>query len=98
MSMLGNSYHTGGGPLSQNHVQSVNNMMLSDHSNDSSLFDINNDFPQLTSRPGSAGGTQGQLGSQFILRSFEIHILNLKVVFGKIFPYLFSLVLLWWSF
>ncbi|CAL9244283.1 unnamed protein product [Arabidopsis halleri] len=63
MSMLGNSYHAGGGPLSQNHVQSVNNMMLSDHSNDSSLFDINNDFPQLTSRPGSAGGTQGQLGS-----------------------------------
>jgi len=63
MSMLGNSYHTGGGPLSQNHVQSVNNMMLSDHPNDSSLFDINNDFPQLTSRPGSAGGTQGHLGS-----------------------------------
>ena len=65
MSMLGNSYHTGGGQLSQNHLQSVNNMMLGDHSNDSSLFDINNDFPQLTSRPGSAGGTQGQLGSQF---------------------------------
>ncbi|KAJ4872563.1 putative NOT transcription complex subunit VIP2 [Raphanus sativus] len=63
MSMLGNSYHTGGGQLSQNHLQSVNNMMLGDHSNDSSLFDINNDFPQLTSRPGSAGGTQGQLGS-----------------------------------
>ncbi|CAH8296614.1 unnamed protein product [Eruca vesicaria subsp. sativa] len=60
MSMLGNSYHTGGGQLSQNHV---NNMMLSDHSNDSSLFDINNDFPQLTSRPGSANGSQGQLGS-----------------------------------
>ncbi|CAH8297303.1 unnamed protein product [Eruca vesicaria subsp. sativa] len=57
MSMLGNSYHTGGGPLSQN------NMMLSDHSNDSSLFDINNDFPQLSSRPGSASGNQGQLGS-----------------------------------
>ncbi|KAL0709969.1 hypothetical protein Bca4012_016947 [Brassica carinata] len=63
MSMLGNSYHAGGGQLSQNHLQSVNNMMLGDHSNDSSLFDINNDFPQLTSRPGSAGGTQGQLGS-----------------------------------
>ncbi|XP_013738372.2 probable NOT transcription complex subunit VIP2 isoform X1 [Brassica napus] len=60
MSMLGNSYHAGGGQLSQNHV---NNMMLSDHSNDSSLFDINNDFPQLTSRPGSASGSQGQLGS-----------------------------------
>ncbi|CAN8248501.1 unnamed protein product [Cochlearia groenlandica] len=57
MSMMGNSYHSGGGPLSQNH------MMLGDHSSDSSLFDINNDFPQLTSRPGSAGGTQGQLGS-----------------------------------
>ncbi|XP_010535513.1 PREDICTED: probable NOT transcription complex subunit VIP2 [Tarenaya hassleriana] len=63
MSMMGNSYQTPGGLLSQNHVQSVNNLMLNDHSNDSSLFDINNDFPQLTSRPGSAGGAQGQLGS-----------------------------------
>nr|VDD32762.1 unnamed protein product [Brassica oleracea] len=45
------------------HAQSVNSMMLSDHSNDSLLFDINNDFSQLSSRPGSASGNQGQLGS-----------------------------------
>ncbi|KAK9940344.1 hypothetical protein M0R45_017010 [Rubus argutus] len=66
ISMLGNSYPTAGGPLSQSHVQ-VNNLssmgMLNDvNSNDSSPFDIN-DFPQLTSRPSSAGGPQGQLGS-----------------------------------
>lgn len=63
--MLGNSYPSAGGPLSQSHVQ-VNNLssmgMLNDvNSNDSSPFDIN-DFPQLTSRPSSAGGPQGQLG------------------------------------
>ncbi|XWS28896.1 hypothetical protein CRYUN_Cryun25bG0111200 [Craigia yunnanensis] len=68
ISMLGNSYPTAGGPLSQSHVQTVNNLssmgMLNDmNSNDNSPFDINNDFPQLTSRPSSAGGPQGQLGS-----------------------------------
>ncbi|KAK6926900.1 NOT2/NOT3/NOT5, C-terminal, partial [Dillenia turbinata] len=67
ISMLGNSYPAAGGPLSQNHVQAVNNLssmgMLNDvNSTESSPFDIN-DFPQLTSRPNSAGGTQGQLGS-----------------------------------
>ncbi|XP_008222706.1 PREDICTED: probable NOT transcription complex subunit VIP2 isoform X1 [Prunus mume] len=66
ISMLGNSYPNAGVPLSQSHVQ-VNNLssmgMLNDvNSNDSSPFDIN-DFPQLTSRPSSAGGPQGQLGS-----------------------------------
>ncbi|PKI31173.1 probable NOT transcription complex subunit VIP2 isoform X1 [Punica granatum] len=68
MSMLGNSYGSAGGPLSQSHVQGVNNLssmgMLNEvNSNDSSPFDINLDFPQLTSRPSSAGGPQGQLGS-----------------------------------
>ncbi|PKI61971.1 probable NOT transcription complex subunit VIP2 isoform X1 [Punica granatum] len=68
MSMLGNSYPAGGGPLSQSHVQAVNNLssmgMLNDvNSNESTPFDINLDFPQLTSRPSSAGGPQGQLGS-----------------------------------
>ncbi|KAF5727407.1 NOT2 / NOT3 / NOT5 family isoform 1 [Tripterygium wilfordii] len=68
ISMLGNSYSGAGGPLSQSHVQAVNNLssmgMLNDvNSNDNSPFDINNDFPQLTSRPNSAGGPQGQLGS-----------------------------------
>jgi CCR4-NOT transcription complex subunit 2 len=66
ISMLGNSYQTGN-PLSQNHVQSVNNLsslgMMNDvNSNDAAPFDIN-DFPQLSSRPNSAGGPQGQLGS-----------------------------------
>ncbi|KAL6203157.1 hypothetical protein ACLB2K_026860 [Fragaria x ananassa] len=66
MSMLGNSYPTAGGLHSQSHVQ-VNNLssmgMLNDiNTNDSSPFDLN-DFPQLTSRPSSAGGPQGQLGS-----------------------------------
>ncbi|THG05880.1 hypothetical protein TEA_030104 [Camellia sinensis var. sinensis] len=64
ISVLGNSYQTGG-PLSQSHVQVVNNLnsmgMLNDvNSNDGSPFEIN-DFPQLTSRPSSAGGPQGQL-------------------------------------
>ncbi|XP_052733733.1 probable NOT transcription complex subunit VIP2 isoform X4 [Vigna angularis] len=67
ISMLGNSYPSAGGPLSQSHVQAVSNLnsmgMLNDvNTNDSSPFDIN-DFPQLTSRPSSAGGPQGQLGS-----------------------------------
>ncbi|GFS30658.1 NOT2 / NOT3 / NOT5 family [Actinidia rufa] len=66
ISMLGNSYPSAGGQLSQSHVQAVNNLssmgMLNDvNSNDGSPFDIN-DFPQLSSRPNSAGGPQGQLG------------------------------------
>ncbi|GMI97051.1 Negative on TATA less2a [Hibiscus trionum] len=68
ISMLGNSYPSVGGSLSQSHVQAVNNLssmgMLNDlNPNDNYPFDINNDFPQLTSRPSSAGGPQGQLGS-----------------------------------
>ncbi|XP_019447928.1 PREDICTED: probable NOT transcription complex subunit VIP2 isoform X2 [Lupinus angustifolius] len=67
ISMLGSSYPGAGGPLSQSHVQAVNNLnsmgMLNDvNSSDNSPFDIN-DFPQLTSRPSSSGGPQGQLGS-----------------------------------
>ncbi|XP_058091783.1 probable NOT transcription complex subunit VIP2 isoform X2 [Magnolia sinica] len=68
ISMLGNSYSTSGGPLSQNQVQAGNNQlsslgMLNDvNSSDNSPFDMN-DFPQLTGRPSSAGGPQGQLGS-----------------------------------
>uniref|UniRef100_A0A6N2L8U1 NOT2/NOT3/NOT5 C-terminal domain-containing protein n=1 Tax=Salix viminalis TaxID=40686 RepID=A0A6N2L8U1_SALVM len=66
--MLGNSYPTAVGPLSHSHVPGVNNLssigMLNDvNSNDISPFDINNDFPQMTSHPSSAGGPQGQLGS-----------------------------------
>ncbi|KAK1357355.1 putative NOT transcription complex subunit VIP2 [Heracleum sosnowskyi] len=66
MSMFGNSYPSGG-QLSQNHVQSVNSMnsmgMLNDvNTNDGAPFNIN-DFPQLTSRPTSSGGPQGQFGS-----------------------------------
>ncbi|XP_031736371.1 probable NOT transcription complex subunit VIP2 isoform X6 [Cucumis sativus] len=67
ISMLSNSYPSAGGPLSQNHMQSVNSLnslgMLNEvNTNDNSPFDIN-DFPQLTSRPSSAGGPQGQLSS-----------------------------------
>ncbi|CAL0304114.1 unnamed protein product [Lupinus luteus] len=63
--MLGNSYPSAGGPLSQTHVEAgskSNSMgMLNDmNTNDSKPFD-SNDFPQLTSRPSSAGGHQGQL-------------------------------------
>lgn len=69
--MSGNSYPSAGGPLSQSHVHGVSNLntmrMLNDvNSNDSSPFDLN-DFPQLTSRPGSAGGSQGQLGMRMQL-------------------------------
>ncbi|CAK8536159.1 unnamed protein product [Lathyrus sativus] len=67
ISMLGNSYPSAGGPLSQSHIQAVHHLnsmgMLNDlNSSDSSPFDLN-DFPQLSSRPSSAGGPQGQLGS-----------------------------------
>ncbi|CAO2838668.1 unnamed protein product [Amaranthus hypochondriacus] len=67
LSMFGNSYTSAGGSLSQNHAQAMNNLssmgMLSDeNSNDSSPFTLN-DFPQLGSRPNSAGGPQGQIGS-----------------------------------
>ncbi|XP_010921271.1 probable NOT transcription complex subunit VIP2 isoform X3 [Elaeis guineensis] len=68
LGMLGNSYPTSGGPLLQSQIQGGNNAlssmgMLNDvNSNDSSPFDMN-DFPQLTGRPSSAGGPQGQLGS-----------------------------------
>ncbi|CAN1283123.1 Probable NOT transcription complex subunit VIP2 (Fragment) [Linum perenne] len=84
MSMLGNNYPSGGGPLSQSHVQGVNSLssmgMLNDvNSNNSSPFDINNDFPQLTSRPNSAGGPQGQLGlgvSPIVQQNQEFSIQN----------------------
>ncbi|GAB4843702.1 Probable NOT transcription complex subunit vip2 [Ancistrocladus abbreviatus] len=66
ISMLRNSYTSLGGPLSQNRVQAVNSLssmgVFSDvNSSDSSPFDIN-DFPVLTSRPNSSGGSQGQIG------------------------------------
>jgi CCR4-NOT transcription complex subunit 2 len=65
MNMLGNSYPTSGGSLSQNQIQAGNNSlssmgMLHDAS-DTAPFDIN-DFPRLTGRPSSAGGPQGQYG------------------------------------
>ncbi|WJX50340.1 putative NOT transcription complex subunit vip2 [Trifolium repens] len=67
ISMPGNSYPSAGGPFSQSHIHAVNNLntmrMFNDvNSNDSSPLDPN-EFPQLTSRPSSAGGSQGQLGS-----------------------------------
>lgn len=61
--MLGNSYPAPGGPMQAN----LNSMgMMNDvNSNDGSPFDIN-DFPQLSSRPSSAGGPQGQLGTSLL--------------------------------
>lgn len=66
INMFGSSYQTSGGSLSQNQIQAGNNSlgsmgMLHDVS-DNAPFDIN-DFPQLTGRPSSAGGSQGQYGS-----------------------------------
>ncbi|KAL6912012.1 hypothetical protein ACP4OV_000817 [Aristida adscensionis] len=66
INMLGGSYPTSGGSLSQNQMQAGNNSlssmgMLHDAS-DTAPFDIN-DFPQLTGRPSSASGPQGQYGS-----------------------------------
>ncbi|XP_020525671.1 probable NOT transcription complex subunit VIP2 isoform X1 [Amborella trichopoda] len=66
--MIGNSYPTSGGPMAQSQVQAVNNSLSSVglpndvNSNESSPFDMN-DFPQLSGRPSSAGGPQGQLAS-----------------------------------
>ncbi|VAH08582.1 unnamed protein product [Triticum turgidum subsp. durum] len=68
MNILGSSYPAPGGTLSQNQVQAGNNsfsssgMLHDGNSGDNSPFDIN-DFPQLTGRPNSAGGGQGQYGS-----------------------------------
>ncbi|XP_027340538.1 probable NOT transcription complex subunit VIP2 isoform X2 [Abrus precatorius] len=82
ISMLGNPYPSAGGQLSQSHVQTVNNLnslgMLNDvNSSDSSPFDIN-DFPQLTSRPSSAGSLRKQgLGvSPIVQQNQEFSIQN----------------------
>ncbi|KAL2525056.1 NOT2/NOT3/NOT5 family [Abeliophyllum distichum] len=67
VSMLGNSYSAAGVPLSQNQYQAGNNhfsfmQLLNDSSaHENATFDVN-DFPQLSGRPPSAGGSQGQLG------------------------------------
>ncbi|XP_028203924.1 probable NOT transcription complex subunit VIP2 isoform X3 [Glycine soja] len=79
ISMLGNSYPSAGGPLSQSHVQTVNNLnsmgMLNDvNSGDSTPFDIN-DFPQLTSRPSSAGSLRKQ-GLPIVQQNQEFSIQN----------------------
>ena len=65
--MLGNSYSGAGVPLSQNQFQAGNNnfsfMALLNESNahDNATFDVN-DFPQLSGRSSSAGGSHGQIG------------------------------------
>lgn len=81
--MLGNSYPNAGGPLSQSQVQAGNSLssmgILNDvNSNDSSPFDIN-DFPQLTGRPSSAGGPQGQLG----IENVNLHLVPLLSWYGN---------------
>ncbi|CAD6242068.1 unnamed protein product [Miscanthus lutarioriparius] len=66
INMLGSSYPTSGGSLSQNQIQAGNNSLSSmgmlHDAVDTAPFDIN-DFPQLSGRPSSAGGPQGQYGS-----------------------------------
>uniref|UniRef100_N1R5S5 CCR4-NOT transcription complex subunit 2 n=1 Tax=Aegilops tauschii TaxID=37682 RepID=N1R5S5_AEGTA len=77
MNILGSSYPTPGGTLSQNQVQAGNNsfsssgMLHDGNSGDNSPFDIN-DFPQLTGRPNSAGGGQGQYGNATTLTKSAI--------------------------
>ena len=72
MNLLGSSYPTPGGSLSQNQVQAGNSSLGSSgilhdgSSGDNAPFDIN-DFPQLTGRPNSAGGGQGQYGNTAML-------------------------------
>jgi CCR4-NOT transcription complex subunit 2 len=72
MNLLGSSYPTPGGSLSQNQVQSgsgslgSSGMLYEGSSGDNAPFDIN-DFPQLTGRPNSAGGGQGQYGNTAML-------------------------------
>jgi hypothetical protein len=90
MNLLGSSYPTPGGSLSQNQVQAGNNslgssgMLHDGSSGDNAPFDIN-DFPQLTGRPNSAGGGQGQYGNianvanlQMILYYITSGFCNLK--------------------
>ncbi|CAN6871123.1 unnamed protein product [Brassica oleracea] len=69
------------------HAQSVNSMMLSDHSNDSLLFDINNDFSQLSSRPGSASGNQGQLGYSASKMKTFLPYLDIKSTMHSFIPF-----------
>ncbi|VAI34503.1 unnamed protein product [Triticum turgidum subsp. durum] len=78
INMIGSSYPTSGGSISQNQMQPGNNSlgsmgMLHDAS-DSTPFDIN-DFPQLTGRPNSAGGPQGQYDS-IVQQNHEFSIQN----------------------
>ena len=80
MNLLGSSYPTPGGSLSQNQVQAGNSslgssgMLHDGSSGDNAPFDIN-DFPQLTGRPNSAGGGQGQYGNTAMLTNL-LMILN----------------------
>lgn len=68
VSMLGNSYSGAGVPLSQSQLQAGNNhfsfmALLNDpNTHDNATLDLN-DFPQLSGRPHSAGGSQSQLGN-----------------------------------
>jgi len=82
MNLLGSSYPTPGGSLSQNQVQSGSSslgssgMLYDGSSGDNAPFDIN-DFPQLTGRPNSAGGGQGQYGNTAMLTNLQM-IFNLE--------------------
>lgn len=77
MNLLGSSYPSPGGSLSQNQVQSGSSslgssgMLYDGSSGDNAPFDIN-DFPQLTGRPNSAGGGQGQYGNTAMLTNLQM--------------------------
>ncbi|KAK6137539.1 hypothetical protein DH2020_028724 [Rehmannia glutinosa] len=79
VSMLNNSYSGAGVPLSQNQFQAGNNnfsfMALLNDSNahDNATFDVN-DFPQLSGRSPSAGGSHGQIGGLNVGGSAEYTI------------------------
>ena len=77
MNLLGSSYPSPGGSLSQNQVQSGSSslgssgMLYDGSSGDNAPFDIS-DFPQLTGRPNSAGGGQGQYGNTAMLTNLQM--------------------------
>lgn len=97
VSLLGNSYSGGGGPLSQNQFQGGNShlssMALLSELNRDHSFDMN-DFPQLSGHLSSAGGSQRQLGiiATKLIRYLIIFMFNLFIIFkqGNVFAYYYA--------
>lgn len=82
VSLLGNTFSSSvgvgnsGQPLMGNGHQNSMGLANDLNSNDTSPYDIN-EFPQLTSRPNSSGGPQGQLGRFWCLCTYLIFALLL---------------------